>query len=72
MNQRRKLMAALGAGALSAPFAARAQAPGAAAGKIWRVGFDISILRVDGDQIVNTGKSQALPGQPASMRGRTR
>jgi putative ABC transport system substrate-binding protein len=39
MNQRRKLMAALGAGALSAPFAARAQAPGAAAGKIWRVGF---------------------------------
>ncbi len=33
---------------------------------------DISILRVDGDQIVNTGKSLALPGQPASMRGRTR
>ena len=33
---------------------------------------DISILRVDGDQIVNTGKSLTLPGQPASMRGRTR
>ena len=33
---------------------------------------DISILRVDGDQIVNTGKSFALPGHPASMRGRTR
>jgi DNA-binding beta-propeller fold protein YncE len=33
---------------------------------------DISILRVEGDQIVNTGKSLALPGHPASMRGRTR
>ena len=33
---------------------------------------DISILRVDGDQIVNTGKPLALPGHPASMRGRTR
>ncbi len=33
---------------------------------------DISILRVDGDQIVNTGKTLALPGQPASMRGRAR
>src|SRR6266568_3245107 len=33
---------------------------------------DISILRVDGDQIVNTGKSLQLPGHPASMRGRTR
>ena len=33
---------------------------------------DISILRVDGDQIVNTGKTLVLPGQPASMRGRTR
>jgi DNA-binding beta-propeller fold protein YncE len=32
---------------------------------------DISILRVDGDQIVNTGKSLKLPGHPASMRGRT-
>ena len=30
----------------------------------------ITILRVDGDQIVNTGQSLALPGQPASMRGR--
>ena len=33
---------------------------------------DISILRVDGDQLVNTGKSLQLPGQPASMRGRAR
>ena len=33
---------------------------------------DLSILRVDGDQIVNTGKSLTLPGQPASMRGRAR
>ena len=33
---------------------------------------DITILRVDGDQLVNTGKSLQLPGQPASMRGRTR
>ena len=33
---------------------------------------DISILRVEGDRIVNTGKSLRFPGQPASMRGRTR
>jgi len=32
---------------------------------------DISILRVDGDQIVNIGKSLQLPGHRASMRGRT-
>jgi len=32
---------------------------------------DISILKVEGDQLVNTGKSLALPGQPASMRGRS-
>ncbi len=38
MNQRRKLMLALGSGALTAPFALRAQAPGTPAGKIWRVG----------------------------------
>ncbi|HEY2816199.1 MAG TPA: YncE family protein [Casimicrobiaceae bacterium] len=31
---------------------------------------DITILRVDGDQLVNTGKSLQLPTQPASMRGR--
>ena len=30
---------------------------------------DISILRVDGDQLVNTGKLFPLPGHPASMRG---
>jgi len=33
---------------------------------------DISILRVDGDQLVDTGKRIALPGHPASMRGRAR
>jgi len=32
---------------------------------------DISILKVEGDQLVNTGKSLQLPGHPASMRGRT-
>ncbi|MEO8013130.1 MAG: YncE family protein [Polaromonas sp.] len=31
---------------------------------------DITILRVDGDQLVNTGKSLALPGHPAAMRGK--
>jgi len=33
---------------------------------------DIMILRVVGDQLVDTGKSLQLPGHPASMRGRTR
>ena len=33
---------------------------------------DISILRVDGDQLVDTGKTLKLPGQPASMRARAR
>ena len=33
---------------------------------------DISILRVEGDELVNTGKTLQLPSQPASMRGRTR
>jgi DNA-binding beta-propeller fold protein YncE len=33
---------------------------------------DISILRVDGDQLVDTGKTLKLPGQPAAMRARTR
>ena len=32
---------------------------------------DISILKVEGDRLVNTGKSLTLPGQPASMRGRS-
>jgi len=31
---------------------------------------NISVLRVDGDTIVNTGVTVALPGPPASMRGR--
>ena len=41
-NQRRTLLAALGAGAATAPFAALAQqpsAPAGAAGKLWRVGY---------------------------------
>jgi DNA-binding beta-propeller fold protein YncE len=33
---------------------------------------DVSILRVDGDRLVDTGKRFKLPGHPASMRGRTR
>jgi DNA-binding beta-propeller fold protein YncE len=31
---------------------------------------DVSILKVDGTRITNTGKELTLPGQPASMRGR--
>ncbi len=31
---------------------------------------NISVLRVDGDTVVNTGTLIALPGSPASMRGR--
>jgi DNA-binding beta-propeller fold protein YncE len=31
---------------------------------------NISILRVDGDKVTDTGKTVALPGSPASMRGR--
>ena len=31
---------------------------------------DITILRVEGDQLVNTGKSVQLPGHPAAMRGK--
>jgi DNA-binding beta-propeller fold protein YncE len=31
---------------------------------------NISVLRVDGDTVVNTGVVVALPGPPASMRGR--
>ena len=32
---------------------------------------DISVLRVDGDTLTNTGTLVKLPGRPASMRGRT-
>ncbi|HSD54915.1 MAG TPA: YncE family protein [Burkholderiales bacterium] len=32
---------------------------------------DISVLRVDGDTVTNTGTLVKLPGRPASMRGRT-
>ncbi|HXJ79939.1 MAG TPA: hypothetical protein VMS64_14800 [Candidatus Methylomirabilis sp.] len=31
---------------------------------------DVSILKVDGTTITDTGKKLQLPGQPASMRGR--
>jgi DNA-binding beta-propeller fold protein YncE len=31
---------------------------------------NISVLRVDGDKLTNTGKTVSLPGSPASMRGR--
>jgi len=31
---------------------------------------DVTILRVEGDELVNTGKSLQLPAHPASMRGR--
>jgi len=30
---------------------------------------DVSILKVDGTKVVNTGKTLKLPGQPAAMRG---
>ena len=33
---------------------------------------DVSILRVEGDRLVDTGKRFSLPGHPASMRGRAR
>jgi len=33
---------------------------------------DVSILKVDGTKIIDTGKKLKLPGQPASMRGRAR
>lgn len=33
---------------------------------------NISILRVEGDKLVDTGRTLTLPGQPAAMRGRTR
>ena len=33
---------------------------------------DISILKLDGERLVDTGKTLALPGHPASMRGRSR
>ena len=32
---------------------------------------DISVLRVHGDSVANTGTLLSLPGKPASMRGRT-
>ena len=30
---------------------------------------DVSILKVDGDQLTDTGQTLKLPGHPASMRG---
>jgi DNA-binding beta-propeller fold protein YncE len=31
---------------------------------------NVSVLRVEGDRIVDTGVAMPLPGSPASMRGR--
>jgi YVTN family beta-propeller protein len=31
---------------------------------------DLSILKVDGTKVTNTGKTMKLPGPPASLRGR--
>ena len=36
------------------------------------VDSDVSILKVSGTTITDTGKKLKLPGQPASMRGRAR
>jgi hypothetical protein len=33
---------------------------------------DVSILKIDGGEVTDTGKRLALPGPPASMRGRAR
>jgi DNA-binding beta-propeller fold protein YncE len=33
---------------------------------------DVSILKMDGERLVDTGKRLSLPGHPASMRGRAR
>lgn len=33
---------------------------------------DVSILRVDGERIIDTGRRMSLPGHPAAMRGGTR
>ena len=33
---------------------------------------DVSILKIDGAEVTDTGKRLALPGHPASMRGRAR
>ena len=33
------------------------------------VDSDVSILKVDGTQVTDTGKRLQLPGQPAAMRG---
>ena len=33
---------------------------------------DVSILKIDGTEVTDTGKRLALPGHPASMRGRAR
>ena len=35
-----------------------------------KIAANVSILKVDGTKITDTGKKLVLPGQPASMRGR--
>ncbi len=35
------------------------------------VDSDVSILKVEGDRLVDTGRTLKLPGHPAAMRGRT-
>jgi DNA-binding beta-propeller fold protein YncE len=35
-------------------------------------GGDLTILKLDGERLVDTGKRMALPGHPASMRGKAR
>ena len=53
MNIRRKLVAAAGAGALTAPFGSFAQSPPAAAGKIWRIGYLAQTQRAFGTTFYN-------------------
>ena len=33
---------------------------------------DVSVLKVDGKKVTDTGKNISLPGRPGSMRGRAR
>lgn len=53
MNNRRKLVLALGAGVLLAPFGSFAQQPG----KVWQVGFIVAFSRQD---ILESGRLDAF------------